>query len=157
MQRVSRQPWKSPYEDGTLLATELDLELLLNLCWLLLIGPGVYLWLRQRRHAKPIVQFSIALVCLLFLLFPVISATDDLHAMRQEMEESSPSKRALKQGARRGWGQDFSAPPAHPASPVQFLPSNRSCGYVRVFVVAAAICAGSAIPVSRAPPSPSLA
>jgi len=81
------------------------LELLLNLCWLLLIGPGIYLWLRQRRHAKPILQFSIALVCLLFLLFPVISATDDLHAMRQEMEESGPSKRALKQVAKRAPGQ----------------------------------------------------
>lgn len=31
------------------------------------------------------------------LLFPVVSATDDLHAMRQEIEESSASKRVVKQ------------------------------------------------------------
>jgi HAMP domain-containing protein len=129
------------------------LELLLNLCWLLLIGPGIYLWLRQRRRAKPILQFSIALVCLLFLLFPVISATDDLHTMRQEMEESSPSKRALKQVAKRGAGQDFSAPPAHPTVAVRVLPSNCNCGRVRFFLAAATVSAGSAIPVSRAPPS----
>jgi hypothetical protein len=34
------------------------LELLLNLFWLLLIGPGVYLWLRERRRAKWVFQFS---------------------------------------------------------------------------------------------------
>jgi hypothetical protein len=51
-------------------------------------------------RAKSVFQFSIALCCLLFLL-PVISASDNLHAMRQEMEESSPSKRALKQIAKR--------------------------------------------------------
>ena len=31
------------------------------------------------------------------LLFPVVSATDDLHAMGQEIEESSASKRVVKQ------------------------------------------------------------
>jgi hypothetical protein len=35
----------------------------------------------------------------LLLLFPVISATDDLHAMQPEMEESGPSKRMAKQVA----------------------------------------------------------
>jgi hypothetical protein len=32
----------------------------------------------------------------LVLLFPVISATDDLHAMRAEMEESPVSKRSIR-------------------------------------------------------------
>jgi HAMP domain-containing protein len=128
------------------------LELLLNLCWLLLIGPGIYLWLRQRRHAKPLLQFSISLVCLLFLLFPVISATDDLHAMRAEMEESSSSKRPQKQVAKRAPGQDFSAPPAQLPSPVRVLPSNLIRGHVRVLVAAAVVAAGATIPVSRPPP-----
>jgi hypothetical protein len=35
--------------------------------------------------------------CSLVLLFPVVSATDDLHAMRPEMEEWNASKRVLKQ------------------------------------------------------------
>jgi hypothetical protein len=34
-------------------------------------------------------QCLFALGCALILLFPVISATDDLHAMRVEMDESS--------------------------------------------------------------------
>jgi hypothetical protein len=133
------------------------LELLLNLCWLLLIGPGIYLWLRQRRHAKPVLQFSIALVCLLFLLFPVISATDDLHAMRQEMEESGPSKRALKQVAKRAPGQDFSTPPAQLPASVRVLPPSLVRGYVVVYRAAVVVSAGTAIPVSRPPPSSSLA
>ena len=129
------------------------MELLLNLCWLLLMGPGVYLWLRQRRQAKPVLQFSIALACLLFLLFPVISATDDLHAMRQEMEEPGPSKRALKQVVKRAAGPDFSAAPAHPSSAVQVLPCIRVCDPVRVFRAAAIASADSAISASRGPPA----
>jgi hypothetical protein len=128
------------------------LELLLNLCWLLLIGPGVHLWLQQRRRAKPVLQFSIALICLLFLLFPVISATDDLHAIRQEMEESSLGKRALKHFAKRAPCQEFSAPPAHPTSAVQVVPSDRSCGCVQAWTADATVSVGWAIPVSRAPP-----
>jgi hypothetical protein len=71
------------------------MELFLNLCWLSLLLPAFLLW-RQRagsdsplqgRALRPII-FLGALACALILLFPVISATDDLHAMRPEMEES---------------------------------------------------------------------
>jgi hypothetical protein len=34
---------------------------------------------------------------LLVLLFPIISATDDVHAMRAEMEEPGASKRSVRQ------------------------------------------------------------
>ena len=129
------------------------MELLLNLCWLLLMGPGIYLWLRQRRQAKPVLQFSIALACLLFLLFPVISATDDLHAMRQEMEEPGPSKRALKQVVKRAMGPDFSAAPAHPGPVARVLPFIRVCGSARIFQTAAITSADSAISPSRGPPA----
>jgi len=37
--------------------------------------------------------------CMLVILFPVVSATDDLHAMRAEMEESPLSKRSICQKA----------------------------------------------------------
>jgi HAMP domain-containing protein len=123
------------------------------LCWLLLLGPGAYLWLRQRRRAKPIFQFSIALACLLFLLFPVISATDDLHAFRQEMEESSPTKKALKQVAKRATAQEFTAPPAQTPSSVSFPPSTQLCGFVLAFSAPAFASAGSGISVSRSPPA----
>jgi hypothetical protein len=130
-----------------------DLELLLNLCWLLMIGPGVYLWLRRRRHSEPLFQFSIALACLLVLLFPVISASDDLHAMRQEMEESSPGKRALKQIAKRAPGQDSSAPPADLTPTTEVLPCSHACGDVPQFADTATESAQATLPVSRPPPS----
>lgn len=78
------------------------MELLLNLLWLTLALPAIWMWRNQLVCAKnrrcfdllrPIVLFG----CVLMLLFPVVSATDDLHAMRQEIEESSPSKRLVKQ------------------------------------------------------------
>ena len=149
--------WRIAKRDATLLLTGSRLELLLNLCWLLLLGPGTYLWLRQRRRAKPIFQFSVALACLLFLLFPVISATDDLHALRQEMEESSSNKRALKHIARRAAAQDFTAPPAHVSSTVSFPPSLQICGFVLAFFLPVAAFAGSGVSTPRAPPALHLA
>jgi hypothetical protein len=78
------------------------MELFLNLCWLSLLLPGYLLW-RQRSFStsaigravnstkspasSPLI-FLCVLGCALILLFPVISASDDLHAMRPEMEES---------------------------------------------------------------------
>lgn len=76
------------------------MELLLNLAWLLLALPGYWLWRRGagaragRRVSS--LQCLLALGCALVLLFPVISASDDLHAMRAEMEESSTNKRTVR-------------------------------------------------------------
>ena len=67
------------------------MESLLNFCWLLLILPGFYLWRFRRRQATPW-RMAVALGCLFFLLFPVISATDDLVALRGDMEESPSGK-----------------------------------------------------------------
>ena len=78
------------------------MELLLNLLWLTLALPAIWMWRHESACAKnwrrfdrirPFVLFG----CVLMLLFPVVSATDDLHAVRQEMEESSASKRLVKQ------------------------------------------------------------
>jgi HAMP domain-containing protein len=79
------------------------MELLLNLTWLLLALPAYWLW-RRSFHTRTLgklgsLQCLLALACLLVLLFPVISATDDLRAMRTEMEESSPGKRSARQAA----------------------------------------------------------
>lgn len=77
------------------------MELLLNILWLMLAVPAAWLWLRDPACAqssrrlggmRPILLLS----CVLVLLFPVVSATDDLHPMRPELEESSLSKRTLK-------------------------------------------------------------
>jgi HAMP domain-containing protein len=77
------------------------MELLLNLLWLGLALPAIWMWRRRPvlaartgwlRRQQPFLLFA----CVLMLLFPVVSATDDLHAIRQEMEESTPSKRMVK-------------------------------------------------------------
>jgi len=95
-------------------------ELLLNLAWVLLALPAYWLW-RRKAEARRIgsLQCLLALGCVLVLLFPVISATDDLHAMRAEMEDSSVSKRSVRQaGSERNaaWSNRMQAPPAAVAS-----------------------------------------
>src|SRR5215831_12850116 len=76
------------------------MELLLNLAWLLLALPAYWLWRERGAMRKSGFQCLLALGCLLVVLFPVISATDDLQAMRTEMEESSgASKRTLRQAS----------------------------------------------------------
>jgi hypothetical protein len=76
------------------------MELLLNLAWLLLALPAFFLWRRSRtasaNRSFSSLQCLLALGCLLFILFPVVSATDDLCAMRNEMEESPVSKRSVR-------------------------------------------------------------
>ncbi len=85
------------------------MELFLNLCWLSLLLPACLLWRkrfcsispggRAKSSATHPLIFLCVLGCVIVLLFPVISASDDLHAMRAEMEESSPSKRSVCQAA----------------------------------------------------------
>src|SRR5208283_4037128 len=75
------------------------MELFLNLCWVSLLLPAYFLWRQRTSSTSPdgrvksaasdTLIFLCALGCAFVLLFPVISATDDLHAMRAEMEESS--------------------------------------------------------------------
>ena len=76
------------------------MELLLNLAWLLLALPAYWLW-RGRRIVRigrrSSLQCLLSLTCVLVILFPVISATDDLHVMRAELEESPTSKRSVCQ------------------------------------------------------------
>jgi len=79
------------------------MELLLNLAWLLLALPAYWLW-RGSRTAPAGRRFNsrqclLALGCMLVILFPVVSATDDLCAMRTEMEESPASKRTVRQAS----------------------------------------------------------
>jgi hypothetical protein len=84
------------------------MELFLNLCWLSLLLPACLLWRREmltngsgRPGKSPVAPLVFVCVvgCALVLLFPVISASDDLHAMRSEMEESERAFRQASHGA----------------------------------------------------------
>jgi hypothetical protein len=88
------------------------MELLLNILWVLLAVPAILVWLRAPEHrlaSKSGVCSFLVLGCVLLLLFPVISASDDLHAMRPEIEESSASKKvamhAVAPHASAVWGR----------------------------------------------------
>jgi hypothetical protein len=78
------------------------MEQLLNLLWLMLVLPAFFVWrfqlsrLRSSRTRHSSRSF-VLLGCLLVLLFPVVSASDDLHPISAEVEESGPFKRTLKQ------------------------------------------------------------
>ena len=102
------------------------MELLLNLAWMLLALPACWLWRRDAgsRAARGVnaLQCVLALGCVLVLLFPVISASDDLHAMRAEMEDSSISKRTVRQaGSERNsaWVNRLQGAPAAVVSAVR--------------------------------------
>ena len=74
------------------------MELLLNLAWLLLALPAYLLWRHggPRAHRISRSQCLFTLCCALVILFPVVSATDDLRAMRAEMEECPAGKRSIR-------------------------------------------------------------
>jgi hypothetical protein len=99
------------------------MELLLNLAWLLLAIPAYWLW-RGCRISRKIsaLQCLLALACLLVMLFPVVSATDDLRVMRAEMEESPLNKRTIRSA---GQDRDKSSPWAGWQTPAAISASNR--------------------------------
>jgi hypothetical protein len=135
------------------------MELLLNLFWLTLAVPALWMWCRKSVYGKDRQRFDgirpvLLLGCALMLLFPVVSATDDLHAMRQEMEESSPSNRIVKQATGDKSVVGLNIPRALPAwiSPVPFGPDYQACR--QVFAVSDLLPpqAHSTEHASRAPP-----
>jgi hypothetical protein len=65
----------------------LVLEFLLNIVWVLLVTASVLAWRRLSSSRRPVTAL-VALICILVLLFPVISATDDLHVAEVAMEDS---------------------------------------------------------------------
>src|SRR5271154_2383640 len=135
------------------------MELLLNLTWLLLALPAYWLW-RRSFHTRALgklgsLQCLLALACLLVLLFPVISASDDLHAMRAEMEESSTSKRTVRQAGgekHSAWANRMQGPPALVASAVWI--SAPEAGLLEVSITGLAPLASTCVShAGRAPPS----
>lgn len=132
---------------------KLTMELLLNIFWLLLALPGYLLWRRHRDFGS--LRGTLTLACMLVVLFPVISATDDLYAQQQVMEESSPSRqRSLQQGAvHKAPALNHSAfgPAQLVASPL-FAPGPKTGQHVLAGERPAPRMIAVKIPASRAPP-----
>ncbi len=134
------------------------MELLLNLGWLLLAVPAFWLWREstrspgQRRFGA--LQGVFCLACALVILFPVVSATDDLRVMRAEMEESPTGKRSIGQsGSEKSSASGSQTQPALVLSvhtPVPFEHGWLSLAAIPLFTPAspALIRAGRAPPQS---------
>ncbi|HYM07831.1 MAG TPA: hypothetical protein VEU11_14845 [Terriglobales bacterium] len=116
------------------------MELLLNLLWLTLVLPAVLIWRRQSARAKSFwhprsYRAVVLLGCLMVLLFPVISATDDLHPIRNEIEESNPSRRAAKQApAHQTPDWNMGPPPAYLVEISWSVPDNEGCESVSEYL-----------------------
>lgn len=131
------------------------MELLLNLAWLLLALPAFWLWRGARTGRKfSSLQCLLALGCVLVLLFPVISATDDLHAMRSEMEESPASKRSVRQAGpdkASAWNNRLQNPPAVLPRVVSLALSEERTGLPPTISISVP-ASPSALAAGRAPP-----
>jgi hypothetical protein len=136
------------------------MELLLNLLWLMLALPAVLIWRHDLTSSRALGRFSrsrsfVLLSCLLALLFPIVSATDDLHPVRAEIEESSPSKRVVKQAAGPNsptWS-NASRPPEQLLDAVCFKAKDETTGLISIEqpILPDQALAGTA--GSRAPPA----
>ena len=131
------------------------MELLLNFMWLLLALPAYFLW-RQCRGVRSFrrssLQCLLSLGCLLVILFPVISATDDLRAMRAEIEESPALKRSISQkcGERASSWKFQSQPQLAAAVP---SPVIHDAGWLFIPIASSSIPPAPTLrPRGRAPP-----
>ena len=70
------------------------MELLLNLVWVTLALVAFWAFLRKRRACAwtarvPYLTALLSLACMLALLFPVVSASDDLHPTQAVLEDAT--------------------------------------------------------------------
>lgn len=79
------------------------MELSLNLCWLAVVVASYALWLRQpwfggraRPSRRECAAALLVLGCVLFLVFPVISISDDVRAAREFLEEPTSDQPLAK-------------------------------------------------------------
>jgi hypothetical protein len=136
------------------------MELFLNLAWLLLAVPAYWVWRGSRRaHGFSSRQCVLVLGCVLAILFPVISATDDLCAMRAELEESPVSKRIVLQASGGQTSHRYNGVQSPPALLGAALPFGLRVENTTVAIVPASSlpAAPSANHSGRAPPAFGLA
>ena len=137
------------------------MELLLNLLWFVLTLLTLGLWWRRAgaawgSHYIDRLPKLALLACVLVLLFPVVSATDDLHPLRPEMEECNSSKR-LKQvaGGKSSCALSTAgALPAHLTASFSIFPLKDVRGQILIEQVLAPTPAQLWTDACRAPPVP---
>jgi hypothetical protein len=127
------------------------MELFLNFVWVLLFIPALWVWRRNGQNFSSVRCF-LTLACVLVILFPVISATDDLHAAPQAMEESSSTKRTLKHGYLEKTQNHFYSPPARVTLAVAFPLLDELQANVPDTLFSLPETQGSGIVGDRAPP-----
>jgi hypothetical protein len=134
------------------------MELLLNILWLLLALPAIFILRREaaprfdsQNHSR--LRSFLLLSCVLVLLFPVISASDDLHPLCDEIAESAITKRVVKVAhgsPHSAWGDSG----AIAATPIVFAPfREENCGSVRERPVGIPLQNSASISGCRAPPT----
>jgi hypothetical protein len=111
------------------------MELFLNLCWFLLVFSALVGW-RCGAGFAPFCRLQpsrivLVLASALLLLFPVISATDDLHVMRADVEESSNGKRSVADSGKDQTGTAHSTVYATASrGPSSAKPEYHVCGCI---------------------------
>jgi len=130
------------------------MELLLNLSWLVfaLVAVGLWWHARSEQCCNRLPQL-VVLSCVLILLFPVVSVTDDLHPIRPEMEESSPSKKIKAIPASSNNSGVFDSLPAHVACSFLFSPHCKVCGQILAELAPVPETAQLCKDACRAPPA----
>ncbi len=136
------------------------MELLLNLIWVLLAVPAFWLWRREAlpaahrsRYLNP-VRCVLALGFVLLLLFPVISATDDLRAMQPETEECPSGRRACRNAENeKDHVPHMGTAPALVAMFTTFAPADEFHGLVSSFSGQQPVAILRSAATGRAPPS----
>ena|ERR1700730_8294111 len=140
------------------------MELLLNILWLMLALPALIVWRRSTSSPRSSGRRGLGklgpapsivlLCCLLALLFPVVSASDDLHPIRAEMEESGPSKRTVRHSGivSPAWSYDHGD-----AARLLYMPSlqprNETFGTISEYLPVISRQARVSTIVGRAPPA----
>jgi NADH:ubiquinone oxidoreductase subunit 6 (subunit J) len=90
------------------------MELLLNLVWLALALLSFFAFVRKRKLSSvrsqcPYGTALLALACALVLLFPVVSASDDLHPTQAVLEDATKRVQQLAASLHSGNLVSFSA------------------------------------------------
>lgn len=139
------------------------MELLLNLIWVLLAVPAFWLWRREAlpshrsRYLSPL-RCVLALGFVLLLLFPVISATDDLRAMQPETEESPSGRRACRNAeSEKDHANQLGSAPALVHVSTAAVPADEFHGLILATRVSSPVAVLQHAPTGRAPPSSLLA